>query len=365
MENPFLSFEIHKQYQNFILDVKLDLGSDITALFGPSGAGKSTTLNSIAGFSLPDDGEITLNGRTLFCISRRTSGYKINLPPEQRRIGYLRQDALLFPHFDVHQNLLYGYHRTPRVRRRIRPEALIELLELAPLLDQRPSTLSGGEIQRVALARALATSPDFLLLDEPLASTDLRLRGRIMRYLKSLHKELEIPMLYVSHSLSEILFLADHVVAISNGRIVTQGKPYSILHQLSEESSAELPDLENLLEAEIVAHWRENGLTQIRVGTQALWIPYLNRSPRTSISLAIRAADILVAMIKPQDLSSRNILPANLLAVNSSRHRVILNVDAGFPLLVEVTPDARDSLSLTSGKSVYVIIKSSSILVLE
>jgi len=247
MDNPFLSLEIHKQFQNFLLEIKLDLRTGITALFGPSGAGKSTTLNSIAGFSSPDKGEIVLNGRTLFRFTQQRSSYRIDLPPEQRRIGYLLQNALLFPHLNVLQNLLYGYRRTPNIRKRIHIESLIEILELAPLLHQRPSTLSGGEAQRVALARALATSPDLLMLDEPLASMDSRLRGRTMRYLKNLHQELGIPMLYVSHSLSEILALANHVVAISNGRIVAEGKPYSMLHQLPKEASAELTDLENLL----------------------------------------------------------------------------------------------------------------------
>jgi molybdate transport system ATP-binding protein len=365
MDNPFLSLEIHKQFQNFLLEIKLDLRTGITALFGPSGAGKSTTLNSIAGFSSPDKGEIVLNGRTLFRFTQQRSSYRIDLPPEQRRIGYLLQNALLFPHLNVLQNLLYGYRRTPNIRKRIHIESLIEILELAPLLHQRPSTLSGGEAQRVALARALATSPDLLMLDEPLASMDSRLRGRTMRYLKNLHQELGIPMLYVSHSLSEILALANHVVAISNGRIVAEGKPYSMLHQLPKEASAELTDLENLLEAEVVANWPENGLTQTRVGNKTLWVSYMNRPAKTSISIAIRAADILVALVKPQELSARNILPANLLAVDSSGHKVILTLDVGFPLLAEVTPDARDSLSLTPGKNVHVIIKSSSISLLE
>ena len=129
MDNPFLSLEIHKQFQNFLLDVKLDLMAGITAFFGPSGAGKSTTLNSIAGFSSPDEGEIILEGRTLFRFTRPGSGYRIDLPPEQRRIGYLLQNTLLFPHLSVRQNLLYGYRRTPKIRRRIQLEDLIEILE--------------------------------------------------------------------------------------------------------------------------------------------------------------------------------------------------------------------------------------------
>ena len=360
MSDPFLTLRVQKQYQNFFLDVELELDAQITALFGPSGAGKSTTLNSIAGLVSSDAGEIVLAGRTLF-----SSAGGVNLPPERRRVGYLFQEALLFPHLSVHDNLLYGYRRTPSDRRRIQPETLIELLELAPLLERRPATLSGGEAQRVALARALATSPDLLLLDEPLASLDARLRGRILRYLKRLHRELVIPMLYVSHSLSEVLAIAHSVVVLSQGRVVAQGAPYQLLGQPSLGPLVELSDLENLLEVEVVAHRPDSGLTETRLAARTLWVPYVDRPPGAVLSVSLRAADILVARTAPQGLSARNVLPATLRALDVLERRVLLTADVGAPLLVEVTPEARDSLALAPGQDVFLVIKSSSILVLD
>ena len=365
MADPFMTLRVQKQYQDFSLDVDLELATEITALFGPSGAGKSTCLNSIAGLVSPNVGEITLAGRTLF-----SSAGSLNLPPEHRRVGYLFQDALLFPHLSVRDNLLYGYRRTPPNRRRIQPETLIELLELAPLLERRPSTLSGGEAQRVALARALATSPELLLLDEPLASLDALLRGRVLRYLRSLHRELAIPMLYVSHSLSEVLALAQCVVVLSQGRVLAKGHPYQLLGQPPVQRLLELPSLENLLEVQVLAHRPDSGLTETRLATHTLWVPYVDRSVGTTLFVSLRAADILVARTALQGLSARNILPATLRAVDTleggTRQRtVLLTADVGAPLLVEVTPEACDNLGLEVDQQVYLIIKSSSIIALD
>ena len=152
----------------------------------------------------PDEGEISLRGQILF-----SSSQGINLPPEQRRIGYMFQESLLFPHLKVRDNILYGYNLTSPSIRRIDPSQLVTLLELDPLMDRRPENISVGERQRVVLARALATSPNLLLLDEPLASLHMGIKGRILRYLKAVHRDLSIPMLYVSHSMSEVLAIAD------------------------------------------------------------------------------------------------------------------------------------------------------------
>ena len=209
MNDALLDLRVHKTYPGFTLGVNASFPPGVTAIFGPSGSGKTTILNCIAGLSTPDEGEILLHNRPLYSSSRG-----LNLRPEKRRVGYMFQESLLFPHYRVRENIFYGFKLTPPGRRRIEPEQLVELLELRPLMERHPSSLSTGERQRVALARALAASPELLLMDEPLGSLDIALRGRILRYLKELHRHLAIPMVYVSHSISEVLAIADMALVI-------------------------------------------------------------------------------------------------------------------------------------------------------
>lgn len=361
MTEPFLSFRLRKAYPDFQLNVEAELGAGITAIFGPSGSGKTTTLSCLAGLAVPDAGEVILAGRTLF-----SSAQKVMLAPERRRLGYVFQDALLFPHLTVRDNLLYGHRRTPTALRRINPWDLVELLELGSFLERRPATLSGGEAQRVALARALASSPEALLLDEPLASLDGALRGRILRYLKTLHAELGIPMVYVSHSLSEVLFLADQAVVLSKGGVVAQGDPHRLLYHPTVKPLVDLAILENLLEAEVVRHLPESRLTEVRTsGDLGLWVSLLDRPPGAQLSLALRAADILIATQSPEHLSARNVLSATIVSLEAVGDAVLITAQAGEPLLVEVTQGASESLGLAPGLEVFLVIKSSSILVMD
>ena len=195
---------MRKSFADFTLECEARFGEGITAIFGPSGSGKSTLLNSIAGLTRPDQGHISFGGDLLY-----SSGDGTHVPPDKRRFGYVFQDSALFPHMSVADNIRYGYRLTAREHRRIEPSQLVELLRLERLLDRGVGNLSGGEKQRVALARALATSPRLLLLDEPLASLDGGLRGVILGYLKRIRSELGTPMVYVSHSISEVMALAD------------------------------------------------------------------------------------------------------------------------------------------------------------
>ena len=235
------------------------------------------------------------------------------------------------------------------------------------MLDRRPSSLSTGERQRVALARALATSPELLLMDEPLGSLDIAFRGRILRYLKDIHRELAIPMVYVSHSISEVLAIADRALVISRGKQLAFDEPRKVLLEPYVHSLMETRSLENLLDAEVVEDSPGNSLTGARIGDTVLWVP--GGSPRLkasdTISIAIRAGDIIVAADRPSRISARNILKGRIQGIHRVEGSVLLYADAGAPLVVEITPEALDALELVEGQEVYLVIKSNSIVVLD
>ena len=206
-----MSFEIDVRCKlgDAQIELSLEAGPGLTALFGPSGAGKTSILNMVAGLLRPDAGRIAVAGEVLF-----DSSLRVNLPPEQRRSGYVFQDGRLFPHKRVRANLTYGERLAPDAARWIRFEQVIAFLGIDHLLDRWPHTLSGGEAQRVAIGRALLSAPRFLLMDEPLSSLDARRREEIMRVIERIRDELRLPILYVSHDRSEVERLATHVVLL-------------------------------------------------------------------------------------------------------------------------------------------------------
>lgn len=200
--------------KHFTLDVNITFNARVTALFGPSGAGKSTVLYVLAGIVRPDQGRVVIDGEVVLDTQQ-----KIDVPTYERHIGLVFQDHRLFPHMSVQKNLMYGVHRFESAKQQQRLNEITELLELKALLKQKPYQLSGGEKQRVALGRALMSQPRLLMLDEPLASLDKRLKSQILPYLKGVANEVDIPMIYVSHSMDEIVQLTDHVLHIAHGKL--------------------------------------------------------------------------------------------------------------------------------------------------
>jgi molybdate transport system ATP-binding protein len=207
--------DVERKLGDFTIAAAFQAGPGLTALFGPSGAGKTSILNMIAGVLHPARGRIAVDGQVLF-----DSEAGVDLKPNHRRVGYIFQDARLFPHLSVYNNLLYGYRRTDEAQRYAEPDHIVELLGIAHLLARRPGSLSGGEQQRVAIGRAILSSPRLLLMDEPLASLDEARKQEILPYVERLRDELKIPVLYVTHSKPEVDRLAGAVIAIAHGRIV-------------------------------------------------------------------------------------------------------------------------------------------------
>ena len=362
MGEPFLELHFRKSYPDFSLELDASLTAGITAVFGPSGSGKSTTLNCVAGTARPDAGFVQLWDRTLFSNENRI--LPINRPPEKRRVGYVHQDGLLFPHLRVRENILFGYNNTPKHRRYLMPNDLVKILEVEPLLHRMPATLSGGERQRVALARALAASPEVLLLDEPLASLDMPSRGRILRRLRAVHRQTGIPMVYVSHALSEVTALAEQALVLDNGKQVALDAPKRALHQEAVLPLLDPAQMETLLEGRVVAQHADSGLTEASFAGFTLWLPAVDRQKGEEIAVAVPAADVMVAAEPPHGLSARNVLRATVSALDRVGDSVLVSADAGATLLAALSPEAASSLELRPGAEVSLVLKSSSIVVL-
>src|ERR671931_324202 len=265
---PLASFEIS-------VDVSFD--AKVTAIFGPSGAGKTTLLDAIAGLKNIAAGEIEIDGRVLFSSSRG-----IHLSPQQRSIGYVPQEAALFPHQSVRQNILFGSQRrqSPNHSAGLELNHVAELLEIQHLLDRPVTQLSGGEAQRVALARALLSRPQLLLLDEPLASLDIGLKERIIPYLRRVRDEFAIPMIYVTHNPREVLSLADWVVMIKGGKVVAQGEPQEMLASKWVLSGPEEGEVENIFDAHLRDSNPEAGRAKVRLRSgQELFVPCVDKPP--------------------------------------------------------------------------------------
>ena len=356
----FIEFNIRKRFTGFDLDCEASFGPGVTAIFGPSGTGKTTLLNCLAGMAKPDEGSISVDGRTVF-----SSELKTDVRPEKRRFGYVFQDSVLFPHKSVRDNIQYGYNLTPVGSREIDLDHLVDMLGLSPLMSRNVKNLSGGEKQRVALARALAISPKLLLMDEPLASLDARFKGTIISYLKRIVRELKIPMVFVSHSLSEVTALSDDTLAIEGGRTVAFGPTRSLLGSPALAAVADYAALENILEGEALPSQDGATTSKIRVGEAELLIPAIDAAPGDAVMVSVRAGDIILSLEAPQKISARNIVKAVVREIHDLASQVLVFADVGERITVEITPGALADLSLRVGSDVYLVIKTNSITVMS
>ncbi len=353
-----LRFRISKRYGDFALDCEGEFGPGVTAVFGPSGSGKTTMLNCIVGMTSPDSGEIRVGGTTIY-----SSESGVDLAPEKRRFGYVFQHGALFPHMTVGANVRYGFDLTPASERRFDPDGLAELLDITSLMDRNVAGLSGGERQRAAIARALAVSPKLLLLDEPVSSLDAQGRASILKYLKQVSDELQTPMLFVSHSLSEVLALAPHTFALERGRGIAFGPTSDVMAHPAVSRIADFGTLENLLDGRVLESEDPSETSRLRVGDATLVCPPTQAPPGESVTVSIRAGDIILSMGPPPLMSARNAVPAVIRELSEAGGRVLAHMDIGERLVVEVTPASASDLGLRRGRDVYLVIKTNSILV--
>ncbi len=345
-------------YADFLLDVDLQLpGRGVTALLGHSGSGKTTCLRCCAGLEHAQTGFLEINGELWQDSSR---GHF--LPPHQRALGYVFQEASLFPHLSVRRNLEYGLKRIAAAERRVALDQALELLGIEHLLERMPARLSGGERQRVGIARALLTSPRLLLLDEPLAALDLKRKGEILPYLERLHAELEIPILYVSHSPDEVARLADHVVVMEQGQVLANGPINDILPRL-DLPLAQGEDAGVVVTGQVSGYDADYQLLSLRFPASELQVQIAHPPVAlgSTLRLKVQARDVSLALEKPRHSSILNLLPVTVLAqvpADNAAH-VLVRLDMqGTPLLTRITRYSRDQLGLHEGQQLWAQIKS-------
>ena len=347
------------QRTNFCLDVALQLpGRGITALFGPSGCGKTTCLRSIAGLERAQ-GRVVVNGQVW--QDDASSQWR---PTHQRALGYVFQEASLFPHLSVQGNMAYGLQRTPVARRKVALEQAVALLGIEHLLPRNPATLSGGERQRVAIARALATSPQVLLMDEPLSALDAQRKAEVLPYLEHLQRHLEIPLLYVSHAQDEVARLAQHVVLLQAGRVVFAGNTADAMAQ-TLHPMAPAAEAASQEQGRITAYDAQDHLsTVVFEGGRLLISGTAERRIGDSVRLRVLARDVSVALQSPTGSSILNRVPCTIHAMHAdSPGQVLLTLHAHTTtLLARVSARSVRELGLQPGQAVIAQIKSVALL---
>ena len=367
------------QRGDFTLELAFEDDAPVTGVFGPSGCGKTTLINAIAGLVQPTRGLISNNGHVLFDSERR-----INLPTHRRHLGIVFQEDRLFPHLSVESNLLYGSPESiwfPALRRSVRRKVprsklfsqVVDLLEIGPLLQRRPRHLSGGERQRIALGRALLSQPRLLMLDEPLSSLDRRLKQQIIPYLQRIRDTGMVPMLYVSHDLTELLQLTDRLLILERGSLVGHGRYLDLMHDDRTQAVAHDRGMENVLIARIDHHDDEHGVSVLvltdddaqhdphdaRAGR--LIAPRMPAAVGAHVTIAFSPWDVALAEGEVRGISIQNQLAGRVLRCTEHDRRVLIEVDIGRPIIVELSRPGALSMALQPGGTVICLIKSHAI----
>lgn len=358
-ENPDrISARFAGSVGSFHLEVDFDAPMrGITAIFGPSGCGKTTVLRCVAGLR-------HLAGRLWVGESVwQDDDAGVFRKPNQRPIGYVFQEASLFPHLSVQGNLTYGARRRAGTGRsgELGFDEVVELLGIAGLVDRSVSGLSGGERQRVAIGRALLSHPRLLLMDEPLASLDEAAKEEILPYLEALHANLAVPILYVSHDVREVARLADTMIVLSNGRNLCDGSVEDMLERLDLDLGESRFESGVVLHARVVDHDPRFRMTRLDHFGQKILIPAAPVQPGDTVRLRIRARDVALATERPRSISVRNVLSGTVREVVERRDTAFAEVLVGLGggrLRARITRDALADLGLAAGAPVYALVKS-------
>ncbi len=350
-----LSFRCRHRYTaGFELDLAFEIDHLFAALFGPSGSGKTSVLSIVAGLLRPQNGSIRIADRVVY-----DSVEAVCLTPENRNIGFVFQDALLFPHLSVEQNLRYGQRRRTKNSRNIEFSRVVDVLEIGLLLKRHPHNLSGGERQRVALGRALLSGPELLLMDEPLASLDDPLKGRVLTYLERAVAEWNIPTLFVTHSQAEVRRAAAWVVVIDKGRLVSAGPPDDALGESTTLTWTNSTGPVNLLRIERIE--KADDHIKASVNGQSIFLPIVNLPSASPSFIQFRPADVILSRQDVSGLSVRNHLHGRVRQILTLDAAVFVAIDIGQVLWAEITRQAADELELKLGCDLTCLLKAHSL----
>ena len=357
-----IDVRLQLKYSGFALDVDLHLpGRGVTALYGHSGSGKTTCLRCIAGLERAEDGFIQINDEVW-----QDSRNGLFVPPHKRALGYVFQEASLFPHLSVRANLEFGLKRIPRQQRHVDMAQATELLGIGHLLDRHPQHLSGGERQRIGIARALLTSPKLLLMDEPLAALDSQRKSEILPYLERLHDELDIPVLYVSHAQDEVARLADHIVLLRDGKALASGPIGETLARL-DLPMASGDDAGVVINGTVSAYDEHYQLLTLQLPDSPLHmrVAHAPLALGKALRVKVQARDVSLSLQAEEHSSILNRLPVTVvqeLGADNMAH-VLVRLDAGgTPLLARITRFSRDQLQLRPGLMLWAQIKAVAVL---
>ncbi|HSH71968.1 MAG TPA: molybdenum ABC transporter ATP-binding protein [Methylophilaceae bacterium] len=363
-----IEMDLQRTRGAFNLRAKCTLDEPVIGLFGPSGAGKSSLLGMIAGLIKPDSGRLVLDGRCLFDSNAGT-----NVPLHQRHIGVVFQDSRLFPHLTVHANLNYGFNLLAAEERRFGFKQIVDLLEIGHLLQQKPYQLSGGEKQRVALGRALLTSPKLLLLDEPLASLDTRLKNQILPFLLRVKEQIQIPMIYVSHSIDEVLYLTTQMAMLDKGEMLGVGSFHEVIKDQRVMALAQSLGIENVMHLHVLEHHNDYGYSlaglavdanNLSASQQQLFLPLINAPVGAAVSVSIAAANIALSRERLSGVTIQNQLSGAVIDMHQVDSRVLVSIDIGStqaPLIAEITAKAVHEMKIEVGNQLYCLMKTQSI----
>ena len=340
-----LNVRFSKAIGSLFLDAEFEVEEgSITAIFGRSGAGKTSIINAIAGLTLPDDGNITIGESTLY-----SHNMGINLPIHRRRIGYVFQSDRLFPHMTVRNNEKSNI---------LTLSEIADLLELTTLLERKPKSLSGGEKQRVSIGRALLSNPRLLLMDEPLSSIDVKHRFEILPFIQKVRIKTGITIIYVTHALEEVIFLADLIVLISEGKVTAQGTVENIMSRLDLHPMTGRFDAGAVISATFSGYDPEFHLGELSFNGGTLRIAGFDAEPGTALRAHIRARDVSLMLDKPKDTSVLNVFYGEILEIRQEDGpQLDLLIDIGTPLIARITRKSLSDLKLNIGSKVYALIK--------
>jgi molybdate transport system ATP-binding protein len=350
-----LLVDIGHRLGNFDLSAAFESSGRLTALYGASGSGKTSLINIIAGLIRPDRGKVSVDGKVL-----SDSDAGIFVPPHRRGIGYVFQEARLFPHLTVDQNLRYGRWFTAPARRYVGHGDVVELLGIGHLLKRMPHNLSGGERQRVAIGRALLASPRLLLMDEPLASLDDARKAEILPFIERLRDEANVPIVYVSHSITEVLRLATDVIVLSAGRVVAAGPAAAVLADRALLADADKGEAGSLIELTVRSHDDEFGLTELN-SAQGIWrLPRIAAEAGRKLRVRVRARDVMLATQEPKGISALNVLACTIQGIaETSAADALVTLESGRDIiLARTTRKSIHDLKLKPGKKVFALVKS-------